>query len=122
MDPGVVEMSKNDKPIESGDIFPLPQEQPEKIVPQPEKIIAREEKIVIMNSPEGEEEIIPRAVTIFGSNNIMGHNIFLVNTNAKQEDLETVIKSLPPEFLDKFINAMGSVIKQQNANGDRHEH
>lgn len=79
-----------------------------------QELIAQEEKIIIMNAPE-EENVRPSSVTIFGSNNIMGHNIFLVNTSAEEKDLEKLISSLPAEFLDKFIAAMGNVIQKQNS-------
>jgi len=82
------------------------------------------DSIIIMDngmpndSSEQKKKEEARPFVVVGSNNIIGHNIFLVNTNSEQENLESLIKALPSEFLEKLMMAMGSVIQKQTNNQD----
>ncbi len=79
-----------------------------------------EGQVVIMAEPEPKlEDSMPRSINIFGSNNVIGQNVFIINTNADQQDLEQLIKALPPEFLDNFLKAIGSVLQTYHQNHRR---
>lgn len=85
-----------------------------------EKPVKTEAQLIVImdnnlpyNSLEKATKEEKHPAVVFGSNNIIGHNIFLVNTNSEQESLESLIKALPSEFLEKLMLAMGSVIEQE---------
>lgn len=68
------------------------------------------EQVIIMSDPAPESPV-PRTINIFGSNNVIGQNVFIINTNAGQHELEQLVKALPPEFLDNFLKAIGTVLQ-----------
>lgn len=84
------------------------------IVPEAQLIIM--DNRMANNSSEKSKKEDSRPAVVVGSNNIIGHNIFLVNTNSEQENLESLIKALPPEFLEKLVMAMGNVIQKGTNN------
>lgn len=76
-----------------------------------------EDQVVIME-PEP-LDYVPKTVNIFGSNNVVGQNVFIINTNADQNELEQIIKALPPEFLDNFLKAIGTVLQSYHRQNNR---
>jgi len=79
-----------------------------------ETIVKQEDKLMMSEEPKKDEDKTPSNVIIVGSNNIMGHNIFLVNTNTKDEDLSTLIESLPPETRDSFLKLFAMFIQNKS--------
>lgn len=84
------------------------------LITESKKVILREERLNMSVNDEEKEKSHP--VLIIGSNNIIGKNVFLINTGSDQETIQEALQAIPPEILDKFLFGMGTEI-QKKSNG-----
>lgn len=78
------------------------------------QVVVKEEKVKMKSiSNEEQEKDKSHPILIIGSNNVVGKNVFLINTGSDQETIQEALQIFPPEILDKFMFGLGTEIQKK---------
>lgn len=83
------------------------------LITESKQVIIREERLNMFVNDEEKEKSHP--ILIIGSNNVIGKNVFLINTGSDQSTIQEALQVFPPELLDKFMFGLGTEIQKKSS-------
>lgn len=84
----------------------------EQLIVKSQTITIEEQKFDMKSDKEKEKEK-SHPIMIVGSNNVIGKNVFLINTDSDQ-DVQAFLKYLPPEVWDAMVLQMTRMVSSDN--------